>query len=59
VGLPFRQRSRGLFSFQGSEKTENSIDFRNPLASLKTSMQRPENAAKSVIFAFVARISLR
>jgi hypothetical protein len=40
-------------------KTENTIDFQDRLASLEDSMQRTENAAKSVIFAFVARISLR
>jgi hypothetical protein len=55
-------RPRGLFSFLGRDevvKTENSIDSHGFPDTLGSSMQRTPNAAKPVIFAFVARISLR
>jgi hypothetical protein len=40
-------------------KTENNIDSHSFPVTLGSSMQRTPNAAKPVIFAFVARISLR
>jgi hypothetical protein len=52
----------GLFSFLDRDevvKTENSIDSHSFPVTLGGSMQRTPNAAKPVIFAFVARISLR
>jgi hypothetical protein len=52
------RRPAGSFRSQG-KKTENSIDFDRADATLGSSMQRTPNAAKPVIFAFVARISLR
>src|SRR5262245_57618167 len=48
-------RSRDEFD----TKTENTVDFPGRTFILRNSMQRPENAAKKSIFAFVARISLR
>jgi hypothetical protein len=47
------------FSVTNRDKAENTVDIHSPIFSLRGSMQRTPNAAKSAIFAFVARISMR